>query len=99
MSMLRITGQLVNVFERPKGVSKSGDEFAAKPTIQIMGSIPLENGQQRFDLVTLGVEDERPYNVLKGKSISVPVGVFASRSQAIFFVPKGARPELVTAAD
>lgn len=98
MSMLQMTGQLVNVFERPKGVGKNGEEFEAKPTIQIMGSNPLQNGQERFELVTLGVEDERPYQVLKGKQIRVSVGVFATKGAAVFYVPKGSRPDLVTDA-
>lgn len=99
MSMLRMTGQLVNVFERPKGVGKNGEEFEAKPTIQLLGSNPLQNGQERLELVTLGVEDERPYQVLKGKEITVAVGVFATKGAAVFYVPKGSRPSFATTSD
>lgn len=95
MSMLLMTGQLVNVFESPKGVNaKTGDEYGGTPRIQLLGSNPLQNGQERMELVTLGVEDERPYQVLRGKVIKVPVGVFATKGAAVFYVPKGSRPDL-----
>jgi hypothetical protein len=94
-SMLMMSGQLINVFEAPKGVNaKTGDEYGGKPRIQLLGGIVLQNGETRYDLVTLGVEDERPYNAVKGQQISVPVSVFVSGKNAVFFVPKGSRLQL-----
>lgn len=98
-SMLTITGRLINVFEAPKGVNaKTGDEYGGKPRIQLLGTVVLQNDETRYDLVTLGVDDERPYGVLRGKDISVPVAVFVSGKNPVFFVPKGSRPRVLTGA-
>ena len=96
-SMLTITGRLINVFEAPKGVNaKTGDEYGGKPRIQLLGTVVLQNDETRYDLVTLGVDDERPYSVLRDKDISVPVAVFVSGKNPVFFVPKGSRPRVMT---
>lgn len=98
-SMVTITGRLINVFEAPKGVNaKTGDEYGGKPRIQLLGTVVLQNDETRYDLVTLGVEDERPYSVLRDKDISVPVAVFVSGKNPVFFVPKGSRPRVLTGA-
>jgi hypothetical protein len=98
-SMLMMTGQLINVFEAPKGINtKTGDEYGGKPRIQLLGALLLPNGETRYDLVTLGVEDDRPYNAIKGSQISVPVSVFVSGRNAVYFVPKGSRPQVLTGA-
>lgn len=98
-SMLTITGRLINVFEAPKGVNaKTGDEYGGKPRIQLLGTVVLQNEETRYDLVTLGVDDERPYSVLRDKDISVPVAVFVSGKNPVFFVPKGSRPRVLTGA-
>lgn len=96
-SMLTITGRLINVFEAPKGINaKTGDEYGGKPRIQLLGTVVLQNDETRYDLVTLGVDDERPYSVLRDKDISVPVAVFVSGKNPVFFVPKGSRPRVLT---
>ena len=98
-SMLTITGRLINVFEAPKGINaKTGDEYGGKPRIQLLGTVVLQNDETRYDLVTLGVDDERPYSVLRDKDISVPVAVFVSGKNPVFFVPKGSRPRVLTVA-
>jgi hypothetical protein len=97
--MLTITGRLINVFEAPKGVNaKTGDEYGGKPRIQLLGTVVLQNEETRYDLVTLGVDEERPYTVLRDKDISVPVAVFVSGKNPVFFVPKGSRPRVLTGA-
>jgi hypothetical protein len=98
-SMLTITGRLINVFEAPKGINaKTGDEYGGKPRIQLLGTVVLQNDETRYDLVTLGVDDERPYSVLRDKDISVPVAVFVSGKNPVFFVPKGSRPRVLSGA-
>ncbi|PJN81890.1 hypothetical protein CV739_24680, partial [Bacillus velezensis] len=83
--MLTITGRLINVFEAPKGINaKTGDEYGGKPRIQLLGTVVLQNDETRYDLVTLGVDDERPYSVLRDKDISVPVAVFVSGKNPVF---------------
>lgn len=96
-SMLTITGRLINVFDAPKGINaKTGDAYGGKPRIQLLGTVVLQNDETRYDLVTLGVDDERPYSVLRDKDISVPVAVFVSGKNPVFFVPKGSLPRVLT---
>ena len=45
MSMLLMTGQLLNVFRTPVGINKEGKEFGGKEKIQILGSETLQNGE------------------------------------------------------
>lgn len=94
-SMLTMTGKLINVFESVKGVGKTGEEYGGKPRIQLLGELAMENESSRFDLVTLTVDDPAPYNVLVGKDISVPVGVWSKAGSTGFFVPKGSRPKFL----
>lgn len=92
MSMLQITGKVLNVFEKP--ATKRGDEqISAKPQVQLLGNIALPNGDSRFDLITLTTDSPTSFEQFKGKEVSVPVGVFApSKGQVIYFIPKGSNP-------
>jgi len=92
MSMLTIKGQLLHVFEKPS--THRGDEvIEAKPQIQVLGEYPLPNGEHRHELVTLTCDNPRLYTELKGKQITVPVGVFSpGKNQVIFYIPRGSVP-------
>ena len=95
-SMFSITGQVVNTFEAPGRAAdaKAGTEAQeAKPKVQILGEMPVPGGQKRVELVTLTCEDQRIYDALKGKTVSVPLGIFApAKGQIIYFIPKGSVP-------
>lgn len=97
--MFNLTGQLAKVFVQPGGVSKkTGETFEDRDKVQLIGELPLPNGQTRLELVTLSVDDARPYEAVKGKTIRVPVGFFASGKNVQFYIPKGSRLELVGGA-
>lgn len=52
--MLSMTGQLLNVFESSKGVTKEGREYGRQHNIQVLGDVILQNGQKKnslFDLI------------------------------------------------
>jgi len=102
MSMFSITGQVVNTFEAPGRAAdeKKGVEAQdAKPKVQILGEMPVPGGQKRVELVTLTCEDQRVYESLRGRTISVPLGIFApAKGQIIYFIPKGSTPVEVGAA-
>ena len=53
MSMLLMTGQLLNVFRTPVGINKEGKEFGGKEKIQILGSETLQNGETQNKLIDL----------------------------------------------
>ena len=57
MSMLLMTGQLLNVFRTPVGINKEGKEFGGKEKIQILGSETLQNGETQNKLIDLSCHD------------------------------------------
>lgn len=102
MSMFQITGEVINTFEAPgrKADEKAGIEAQeAKPKVQLLGEMPVPGAghQTRKELVTLTCEDQREYENLRGRIISVALGIFSpGKGQVIYFIPKGARPVDVT---
>ena len=97
--MFTITGQLISVID-DKVKDRETDQLEDKKRIQILGDIPLPHTDgNRKDLVTLGVQDLEPYRKLQGQVIRVPFGFFAQgKGSVITFIPKGAKPEVVTQA-
>ena len=61
--------------------------------MQILGAMDLPNGDVKNELFTLSVENYRDFSDLNQK-ISIPVGAMASGRNVIFYVAKGAQPEL-----
>lgn len=99
-AMFTLAGQVMNVFVQAGGVSKkTGEEYEARDKVQLLGELPLPDGQKRLELVTLTVDDARPYQVVAGKRIRVPVGFFASGKNVQFYIPKGSRLELAGGAE
>ena len=98
MSMFTVMGQVINVFDQPGRVdTTTGEKADDSVRLQMLGDMPVQNGQTRMDMITVKIEEKEPYEKLKGKTIRLPVGAFApSKGQIIYFVPKGSRPELVT---
>lgn len=96
LSMFSITGQVVNTFEAPPRAAnvQAGQEAQdAKPKVQLLGEMPVPGGQKRLELVTLTCEDQGIYEALKGKTVSVALGIFApAKGQIVYFIPKGATP-------
>lgn len=95
MAMLLMTGQLLNVFRTPVGINKEGKEFGGKEKIQILGSETLQNGETQNKLIDLSCHDVSAFERLLGQTVSFPVGVIPSGKQVVFYVPKGAQPELI----
>lgn len=86
MSMLKLTGTLVNTFRAPLRRGAEAGEVE-KDKLQILGDVLLNNGESRKDLVTITVPDARKYAGQEGSEISLSVGVFApAKGQVIFFV-------------
>lgn len=93
MSMLLMTGQLLNVFRTPVGINKEGKEFGGKEKIQILGSETLQNGETQNKLIDLSCHDVASFEPHLGKQVTFPVGVLASGKSVVFYVPKGATPD------
>lgn len=98
-AMFTLCGQVVNSFVQPGGTSKkTGEVFDPRDKVQILGHIPLQGGGTKLDLVTLNVEDARLFQAAQGKTVRVPVGVYAIGKAVGYFIPQGAKPLLVQGA-
>lgn len=96
-AMITLCGQVANVYVQPGGVSKkTGEAYDPRDKVQILGHFPLPEGGKRLDLVTLNVEDARPFQAAVGKKIRVQVGCFASGRAVSFFIPRGATPAVLS---
>jgi hypothetical protein len=89
-SMFILTGEVVNVFTAPKGISKkTGEEYGGQDKVQIMGNIPLPDGQYRKELVDLTTDQGEAIKKYEGKEVTCPVSFYVSKSSVGYFVPKG----------
>ena len=96
--MFTLCGQVANVFVQPGGVSKkTGEEYDARDKVQILGEIPMPEGGKRLDLITLNTEDARLFQQAIGKRVRVAIGMYSVGKSVGYFIPRGAKPALVTA--
>lgn len=96
LTMLQIKGQVINVFTVSGGKDKDGNDYEPRNKVQLMGQVALQNGDSKFDLMDLTIDDLAEWKDLKTKHISVDVGAFApSKGNIVFFVPKGVKPRLI----
>ena len=92
-SMFSLTGQVVNVFVAPTGTDKEGNEYGGQDKVQIIGDVPLKNGDTRKDLITLTTDVGTHFKSLVGSSVTLPVAFYApSKGQVSFYIPKGYTP-------
>jgi hypothetical protein len=76
--LFQIRGQLLHIFDQPGREDKEKGTVADDtPKVQIMGGIPQRNGQVRFEIVTLSCHSPADFHSLKGKLITVPIGMFS----------------------
>ncbi len=86
MSMLTLNGMVLNVFDTPASTDKKTGEIRPATTrVQIQAENTLENGQKRFDMVTLKVQDGATYQKLAGKPVRVPVGAFVANGAIMYY--------------
>ena len=97
MSMFTVTGKVVHVFDQEGALNKeTGEKTPDSVRLQMMGEMPVQGGASRFEMITVKVDNKKIYEVLKGKEIRLAVGAFSpQKGQIIYFIPKGAKPELV----
>jgi len=98
LSMFTVTGQVLKTFIQAGQVDKETGEVG-KPSVkvQLMGEMPVQGGDTRFDMINLTIENEKDYSELKGKRVRVPLGFFApQKGNIVYFIPKGSKPEVVT---
>jgi len=95
--MFTLCGQVANVFVQEGGVSKkTGEEYDPRDKVQLLGELPLPQGGKRLELVTLNTEDARLFEQAVGRRVRVAVGFYAQGKSVGYFIPRGAKPQLVT---
>lgn len=89
--MFTMSGQVINVYVTPKGISKkTQEEYGGDDKVQIMGDIPLDNGQSRKELVEIRTTEPETFQKLLGKPVSLPISFYApAKGAVIYFLPKG----------
>ena len=93
--MIKLEGIVLNVFTQQGGKDKkTGDQFADRDKVQILGAMDLPNGDVKNELFTLSVENYRDFKDFLNKKICIAVGAMAKRSKCYFYVAKGAQPVL-----
>lgn len=99
MSMFQVTGKVLHVYKDPDRTDReTGEVNKGKAKVQILGELPLENGEIRHDMITLSVERKGDYEPLVGSRIAVPLGMFSpAKGQIMYFIPKGGMPEVMDA--
>lgn len=97
LSMFTVTGQVLKTFyQQGKTDKETGEIEPGSHKVQLLGEMPVQGGSSRMDLITLTVENEKTYSSLQGKKIRIPLGFFApAKGQIIYYIPKGAHPELL----
>jgi hypothetical protein len=64
-----------------------------------MGEMALQNGDVKMDLMDLTIDDLADWNDKQGKTVSINIGAFApSKGNIIYFVSKGAKPQITGGA-
>ena len=88
--MFKLTGRVEHVFESPRGVNKStGEEYGGDWKVQIIGDIPLPNGQCRRDIVDIKTDQGEVLKGSIGKIVTAPVSFYAVGKSVGYYVPKG----------
>ena len=93
--MIKLEGIVLNVFTQQGGKDKkTGDQFADRDKVQILGAMDLPNGDVKNELFTLSVENYRDFKDFLNKKICIAVGAMASGRNVIFYIAKGTQPVL-----
>ena len=93
--MIKLEGTVLNVFTQQGGTNKKGETFEDRDKVQILGALDLPNGDVKNELVTLSVENYRDFKDLINKKISIAVGAMAIGRNVVFYVAKGAQPQIL----
>ena len=93
MSMFTITGTVVNIFKILVGTNSEGQQYGGDHKIQLMGEVPLPNGETRHEMIDLKVEDIETYKSFMTQRITVLIGALAlAKNKLVYFIPRGSEP-------
>lgn len=90
MSMLTLNGIVLNVYDTPQSTDKKTGEIRPPVTrVQIQAENTMENGQKRIEMISLKVTNGEPFRKLLSRPVRIPVGIFASGGQLIYYALNG----------
>lgn len=93
--MFTLTGEVIHVYVSPKGVSKkTGEEYGGEDKVQILGNIPVGDGQYRKEIVTLSTDQGDSLTKAIGRAVSAPVAFWARGGTVGYYIPKGSQIRL-----
>ncbi len=76
--MYILVGELKNVFTSNPGQDKDGRKYGGLPSVQLVTTQKLKNGEQRMGLLTLTVADRHRYEGHVGDTVAFEVDVYAA---------------------
>jgi len=85
--MFNATGQIINLFKSP-----ASEKYDASYKVQILGNMPLVDGQVKKEMLTLNVPLS-VFNSLQGRTgeeVSIPIGFYVKNGVLVTFYPKHA---------
>lgn len=85
--MLTLSGQLINIFHTPAGVTKKGDEYDSADRLQLLCETPTQTGELRMEMVDLKVKSAEKYRELVNTPVSLAVRTYVRGPREVgFFV-------------
>jgi hypothetical protein len=84
--MLYLSGTLMNVIRRPARTLRDGRQMDAYAQVQLSVQEQLDDGQIKHDILTMGVDDPKPFEAYLGKPLSLPVRAYVKGSAVMFAV-------------
>ena len=93
MSMFTVTGEVRNVYYQPGATDKqTGEVKAGSHKVQILGTLPVQGGGEKEDIITLTIPDGLDFKPYLKRTVSVPLGFFApAKGSIVYFIPKGSQ--------
>lgn len=83
--MYNVKGQIINLFHSP-----ATEKYDAAYRVQLLGDMPMQDGQVKKEMLTLNVPHEL-FTSLQGKTgkdITLPIGFYVKNNQLVTFYPK-----------
>jgi hypothetical protein len=95
-SMITMQGRVINVFQaNPRTDRETGVITPGKHKIQVMGNMPMQSGENRFEMHDLTVHELEAFKPFVGKEVRFALGIMSSGDQTILYIPKGTTPQAV----
>lgn len=83
--MFSANGQIINLFSSP-----ASEKYEASFKVQLLGDMPMQDGQVKKEMLTLGVPKAVFDSLEVGQEVMLPIGFYVKNGALITFYPKKA---------